>query len=98
MPELWRFEREKGGWEPQSTVVRKGRGGLPHSSFTLMFFWFPSSLFSLKPPEFRHKLNFFGPLLQEPVILAFSIPIPILRLFLRLVDFDSDSDTKVKQV
>ena len=24
MPELWRFEREKGGWEPQKTVVRQG--------------------------------------------------------------------------
>ena len=23
-PELWRFEREKGGWEPQSAEVRKG--------------------------------------------------------------------------
>ena len=47
---------------------------------------------------------------QEPAIPAFSIPIAILRLVLRLVDsdtdtrksdnFDSDSDTdtKVKQV
>ena len=23
MPEIWRFEREKGGWEPQSIVKRK---------------------------------------------------------------------------
>ena len=25
MSELWRFEREKGGWEPQMTVLTKGR-------------------------------------------------------------------------
>ena len=41
----------------------KGEGGVPHSPFSLLFFWFPSSLFSLKPPEFRHKLILFGPLL-----------------------------------
>ena len=31
---------------------------------------------------------------QEPAILAFSIPISILRLFLHLVDFDTDTDTR----
>ena len=45
--ELWRFEREKGGWEPQKTVMRKGSEELPP----------PLSHFC----EFRHKLNFFGP-------------------------------------
>ena len=29
MPELWRFDREKAGWEPQKTVVRKGIEELP---------------------------------------------------------------------
>ena len=32
--------------------------------------------------------------LQEPAILAFSIPILILRLILRLVDSDTDTDTR----
>ena len=31
---------------------------------------------------------------KEPAIPAFSIPIPILRLFLRLVNFDTDTDTR----
>ena len=31
---------------------------------------------------------------QEPAIPAFSIPIPILRLVLRLVDSDTDTDTR----
>ena len=29
MPELWRFEREKGGLEPQKTVLRKEHEELP---------------------------------------------------------------------
>jgi len=32
MPELSRFLREKGGWELQSTVVRKGSEELPFLS------------------------------------------------------------------
>jgi len=32
--------------------------------------------------------------LQEPAILAFSIPISILKLFQCLVDFDTDTDTR----
>ena len=52
MPELWRFEREKGGWEPQKTIVRKESEELPPTRF------------SLKPPKFRHKLNYFSPLLN----------------------------------
>ena len=35
-----------------------------------------------------------GPFYQEPAIPAFSIPIPILRLVLRLVDSDTDTDTR----
>ena len=33
-------------------------------------------------------------MMQEPAILAFSIPISILRLFLCLVDFDTETDTR----
>ena len=61
MPELWRFEREKGGWEPQSTVVRKESEELLPPLYKYWALGFLSSLFPLKPPEFRHKLNFFGP-------------------------------------
>ena len=35
--------------------------------------------------------------IQEPAIPAFSIPIPILRLFLPLVDFDTDTDTRKRE-
>ena len=63
MPEPWRFEGEKGGWEPQKTVVRKGSEELPPPLSRYCALGFPSSIFSLKPLEFRHKLNFFSPLL-----------------------------------
>ena len=62
MPELWRFEREKGGWEPQKTVVRKGSEELPPSLSHYCALGFPSSLISLKPLEFRHKLSFLAPI------------------------------------
>ena len=39
MPELYRFLRDKGGWEPQSTVVRKGGGFLtPLSRYSALAF------------------------------------------------------------
>ena len=59
--ELSRNLQKKGGWEDQSTVVWKGSGELPTPLSHYCALGIPSSLFSLKPPEFRHKLNFFGP-------------------------------------
>ena len=41
LPELWRFEREKGEWEPQKTVVRKGSEELPPCPFSLQCFGVP---------------------------------------------------------
>ena len=41
MPELWRFEREKGGRKPQSTVVRKDRGSSLTPFLTTLFFGIP---------------------------------------------------------
>ena len=75
MPELWRFEREKGRWERWE--VRKGSEKLPPPLSHYCALGFPSSLFSLKPLEFRHKLNFFGP----------PLPCEFLRLVVVLVEF-----------
>ena len=46
----------------------------------------------IKPRMVKHSL-----MTQEPAIPAFSIPIPILRLFLPLVDFDTDTDTRKRE-
>ena len=93
MPELWRFVREKGGWEPQKTMVRKGSEELPPPLSHDCFLGFPSSLFSLKRPEFRHKRNFFGPLLvndkcgEEPTNIAWHLvkDSRIFDFFFRLI-------------
>ena len=65
MPALWRFERGKGAWEPQSTVVRKERGEFltPPSHYWAL--GFPSWIIYQKPREFRHKLSFFCTPLQN---------------------------------
>ena len=55
MWEGYRFLRERGGWEAQNTVVRKGSGALA----------FPSSPISQKPIALPHKLSFFFPLLNH---------------------------------
>ena len=39
MPELSRFLRVKGGWEPQSSVVRKGRGEFQNNSIGKKVQW-----------------------------------------------------------
>ena len=49
MPELWRFERET--------------GGTPPSPFSLLCFGVP--ILPYLSREFKHKLSFFGPLLQN---------------------------------
>ena len=53
---------------------------------------FPSPTFEKKKATGKWQVWANGQ--QEPTILPFSIPISILRLFLRLVDFDADTDTK----
>ena len=65
MSEISRFLRDKGGWEPQSAVVIKGRTEIltPLSHYCAL--GFPSSLISQKPREFRLKLNFFSPPLNN---------------------------------
>ena len=65
LPELWRFEREKRGWEGQKTVVRKESEELPPPLSQYGALGFPSSLNSQKPRELRHKLSLFGPPLQS---------------------------------
>ena len=57
MPELWRFDREKEGWEPQKTLVRKGGEEelLPVLSIYCAF-GFPSTLGSV--PVTRHSRQF----------------------------------------
>ena len=46
VPEFWRFEREKGGWEPQKTVLRKESEELPLLFFTTVL-WGSNPPFSL---------------------------------------------------
>ena len=46
------------------------------------------------PKSSKTGLSWVGPINQEPAIPAFSIPIPILRLVLHLVDSDTDTDTR----
>ena len=50
MPELSRFLREKGGWEPQSTLVRKGGEEHPLPFLTSVV-WGTHPLLSLKNLE-----------------------------------------------
>ena len=71
MHELWRFERGKGGWEHQSTIVRKASEGLPPPLSHYSDLGFTSSLFPQeKPREFSHKLSFFDP----PFLTGFFHP------------------------
>ena len=50
MPELCRFERKKGGWEPQKTVLRKESEELPLPFLTTVLWgsYPPSSLSNLQ--------------------------------------------------
>ena len=48
MPELWRFEREKGGWELQEIVVEKVEKEIVVEKIALGF---PSSLSYLNHPS-----------------------------------------------
>jgi len=63
MPEPSKFLRDKEGWEPQRTVVRKGSKELPPPTSHHCALGFPPTLFSQKPREVRHKLGFFDSLL-----------------------------------
>ena len=51
MPELSRFLRDKGGWEPQSTIMRKGRGSSSLSFLTTLLWPYHPPLY-LKKPQF----------------------------------------------
>ena len=61
LPELSRNLQRKGGWEYQSTVVRKGSGDLPPPLFHYCALVFPSSLSLQIPREFKQKPHFFLP-------------------------------------
>ena len=54
--------REKSEEGTQKNSIEKGYRGTPPSLSQYSALGFPASLFSLKHPEFRHKLNIFGPL------------------------------------
>ena len=67
---------KKGGLEEKNTVVRRGKsvgGWVSHDLSHYCVLPFPSFLFSLKLLEFKHKLNFFGPLLETHWFDPFSL-------------------------
>ena len=63
MDDLGRTLQRKGGWEPQSTVVRKGSGEFPTPLSHYCALGFPSSLSLQGPAEIVHdKYNRMAPL------------------------------------